>query len=39
MADNWKAYLCTVNFKLASIRVNLGLRDDESLSKKWLLWV
>jgi hypothetical protein len=27
MNDNWKPYLCKVNGKLASIFVNLGLRD------------
>ena len=40
MTDNWKPYLCNVNGKLASILVNLGLRDSAPLfSKPWLLWV
>jgi uncharacterized protein (TIGR01619 family) len=39
MADNWKPYLCNVNDKLASIFVNLGLRDAAPIkSKPWLLW-
>ncbi len=28
MADNWVSYLCRVNDKLASIFLNLGIRDD-----------
>jgi hypothetical protein len=40
MTDNWKPYLCNVNGKLASILVNLGLRDLVPItSKPWLLWV
>lgn len=40
MTDNWKPYLCNVNDKLASILVNLGLRNSVPiLSKPWLLWV
>jgi uncharacterized protein (TIGR01619 family) len=40
MADNWKPYLCNVNGKLASILVNLGLRDSAPItSKPWLLWM
>ncbi|HEY3974062.1 MAG TPA: DUF695 domain-containing protein [Candidatus Sulfotelmatobacter sp.] len=40
MTDNWKPYLCNVNDKLASILVNLGLRDSVPItSKPWLLWV
>jgi uncharacterized protein (TIGR01619 family) len=40
MTDNWKPYLCNVNSKLASILVNLGLRDSVPISSKpWLLWV
>jgi uncharacterized protein (TIGR01619 family) len=40
MTDNWKSYFCNVNDNLASIFVNLGLRDDVPiLSKAWLLWV
>ncbi|MGD0631633.1 MAG: DUF695 domain-containing protein [Terracidiphilus sp.] len=36
---NWKPYLCNVNSKLASILVNLGLRDTAPISTKpWLLW-
>jgi hypothetical protein len=39
MIDNWKPYLCNVNDKLASIFVNLGLREDVPIaSKPWLLW-
>jgi uncharacterized protein (TIGR01619 family) len=40
MTDNWKPYLCNVNGKLASVLVNLGLRDSVPIaSKSWLLWV
>jgi hypothetical protein len=40
MKDNWKPYLCRVNDKLASILVNLALRDVAPvMSKPWLLWV
>jgi uncharacterized protein (TIGR01619 family) len=40
MTDNWKPYLCNVNGKLASVFVNLGLRDSVPIaSKSWLLWV
>jgi regulator of RNase E activity RraB len=40
MTDNWKPYLCSVNGKLASILVNLGLRESVPMSSKpWLLWV
>ncbi len=28
MTDNWKSYICRVNESLASIFVNLGLRDE-----------
>lgn len=39
MTDNWKPYLCNVNSKLASILVNLGLRESAPISSKpWLLW-
>jgi uncharacterized protein (TIGR01619 family) len=39
MTDNWKSYLCNVNGSLASVFVNLGLRDQVPvLSKPWLLW-
>jgi uncharacterized protein (TIGR01619 family) len=39
MADNWKPYLCNVNGKIASIFVNLGLRESAPMaSKPWLLW-
>ena len=39
MIDNWKPYLCNVNSKLASILVNLGLREVAPIvSKPWLLW-
>jgi regulator of RNase E activity RraB len=40
ITDNWKPYICNVNGKLASILVNLGLRDAVPItSKPWLLWV
>jgi uncharacterized protein (TIGR01619 family) len=40
MTDNWKPYLCNVNSKLASILVNLELRQSVPIeSKPWLLWV
>jgi uncharacterized protein (TIGR01619 family) len=39
MTENWKPYLCNVNGKLASIFVNLGLREAAPIaSKPWLLW-
>jgi Family of unknown function (DUF695) len=39
MTDNWKSYICNVNDSVASIFVNLGLRDEVPiLSKTWLLW-
>jgi|SRR5579864_271608 len=39
MVENWKPYLCNVNGKIASIFVNLGLRDSAPIaSKPWLLW-
>jgi uncharacterized protein (TIGR01619 family) len=39
MTDNWKSYICNVNDSIASIFVNLGLRDEVPiLSKTWLLW-
>jgi uncharacterized protein (TIGR01619 family) len=40
MTENWRSYFCNVNDSLASIFVNLGLRNDVPiLSKPWLLWV
>ena len=40
MTDNWKSYICNVNGKLASIFLNLGLREAAPLTAKpWLLWV
>lgn len=40
MRDNWKSYFCNVNGKLASIFLNLSLRNEAPiLSKPWLLWV
>jgi len=40
MTDNWKSYLCNVNDTLASVRVNLGLRNEiPIMSKPWLLWL
>jgi uncharacterized protein (TIGR01619 family) len=39
MTENWKPYLCNVNGQLASIFVNLGLREAVPIaSKPWLLW-
>jgi uncharacterized protein (TIGR01619 family) len=39
MTENWKPYLCNVNNKIASIFVNLGLRESVPIaSKPWLLW-
>ena len=39
MTENWKSYICNVNDRIASIFVNLGLRDEiPILSKTWLLW-
>ncbi len=39
MTGNWKPYLCNVNDRLASILVDLSLRDTAPLtSKPWLLW-
>ena len=39
MTENWKPYLCNVNGKIASIFVNLGLRESVPIgSKPWLLW-
>ena len=40
MTDQWNFYLCTVNDKLASIYLNLGLANEAPvLSKPYLLWV
>jgi len=40
MTENWKPYICNVNGKLASILVNLGLRDAVPIvAKPWLLWI
>jgi regulator of RNase E activity RraB len=40
MTDNWKSYFCNVNEKLASVFINLSLRNEAPiLSKPWLLWV
>jgi len=39
MTENWKPYLCNVNGKIASIFVDLGLRESVPIgSKPWLLW-
>jgi uncharacterized protein (TIGR01619 family) len=39
MTENWKSYICNVNDSIASIFVNLGLREEVPiLSKTWLLW-
>ena len=40
MTENWRSFFCYVNDSLASIFVNLGLRNDAPiLSKPWLLWI
>ncbi len=40
MSDNWKSYLSRVNDCVASIRFDLGLRQEVPIrSKPWLLWV
>lgn len=40
MAEEWKSYFCNVNDKLASIALDLGLRETAPISdKSWLLWV
>jgi len=40
MAENWNSYFCRVNDKLASIRVDLGLRSGvPDALRPWLLWV
>jgi regulator of RNase E activity RraB len=40
MNDKWRPYLCNVNGNLASIFVDLGLRDEVPIrSKPWLLWI
>lgn len=40
MAEEWKSYFCNVNGKLASIALDLGLREAAPMSdKSWLLWV
>lgn len=40
MQDEWNFYLCNVNDSLASIYLNLGLRQEVPLpNKNWLLWV
>lgn len=39
MKENWRSYFCNVNGSLASIFVNLGLKEDAPIaSKPWLLW-
>jgi regulator of RNase E activity RraB len=40
MEDDWNSYLCKVNDSIASIYLNLGLRQEAPiLGKNWLLWV
>lgn len=40
MSENWCSYFCNVNSKLASIRVDLGIRSMiPDSSRAWLLWV
>ena len=40
MTDDWQPYFTNVNGELASILLNLGLRDIVPMpSKPWLLWV
>jgi uncharacterized protein (TIGR01619 family) len=39
MTQNWKSYLCKVNGSLASVFVDLELRNEVPIiSKPWLLW-
>ena len=40
MAENWKSYFCNVNDKLASIALDLSLREIAPIKEKpWLLWI
>jgi uncharacterized protein (TIGR01619 family) len=40
MSEDWDSYFCNVNDKLASIRVDLGVRSTvPDASRPWLLWV
>jgi Family of unknown function (DUF695). len=40
MSEEWDSYLCNVNDKLASIRVDLGIRSTvPDPNRPWLLWV
>ena|SRR5882762_5593326 len=40
MSEEWDSYFCNVNDKLASIRVDLGIRSTvPDPHRPWLLWV
>jgi len=40
MSEGWDSYICNVNDKLASIRVDLGIRSTiPDPDRPWLLWV
>jgi hypothetical protein len=40
MPANWKSYFCNVNDKLASVALDLGLREAAPIKEKpWLLWI
>jgi uncharacterized protein (TIGR01619 family) len=40
MSEHWNSYFCNVNGKLASIRVDLGVRPTVPVpNRPWLLWV
>jgi len=40
VSHNWEVYFCRVNDKLASIRVDLGIRElVPDTARPWLLWV
>ena len=40
MSEEWDSYFCNVNDKLASIRVDLGIRSTvPDPNRPWLLWV
>jgi hypothetical protein len=40
MSEEWNSYICNVNDKLASIRVDLGIRSTlPDPNRPWLLWV
>jgi uncharacterized protein (TIGR01619 family) len=40
MVENWKSYFSNVNYKFASLALNLGLRPETPMpDKPWLLWI